>query len=182
MDTRNTHKQTDRQTDRHRQTDRQTDRQTVVKTTSPQGRRVRATIWGRATPYRSSPPCAVAKLRHLKAAVYGLPSEAVPLPTGAVHRFESKGERRGEPPARSLDFGFPVRLIGRQRQGGKRGGEREGEGREGREGGGGGSDGRGRDREEVFLLIYHWARRSLSLPVAAPSLCRGGIPCTRVPS
>jgi hypothetical protein len=42
----------------------------------------------------------------------------------------------------------------------------------------------GRDRKVVFLLIYNWARRSLSLPVVGTfnALCRGGIPCTRVPS
>jgi hypothetical protein len=64
---------------------------------------------------------------------------------------------RGEPPARSLDFGFPVRLMmqAAAREGGKvEGGARR---REGRGRGKGGSDGRGRDREEVFFLIYHWA-------------------------
>jgi hypothetical protein len=45
----------------------------------------------------------------------------------------------GKPPARSLDFGFPVRLIGRQR--GKEGEGEKGEGREGKGRRGGGSDG-----------------------------------------
>ena len=61
--------------------------------------------------------------------MYGLPSEAVPLPAGADHRFESKGDGRGEPPARSLDFGYPVRLkmqaAARREEGMGKGGDRE---------------------------------------------------------
>ena len=64
----------------------------------------------------------------------GLPSEAVPLPTGAGHTCVSQREKgRGEPPARSLDFGFPVRLK-------MQAAARREEGR-----------GKGGDREEVFL-------------------------------